>query len=130
MLVDWTAAHVAAHWPAYQAVSADVSPWGEREFTSDLPGKFELSFGFWSDRPIGYCVISRKFGPPHVHQFMVERAHRGRGIGQIMLKAAEARGARTLKVDQANAAAIRFYERSGWKIVRVDGQYLWMRAQP
>ncbi len=29
------------------AISADVSPWGETEFLSDLPGKWALSFALW-----------------------------------------------------------------------------------
>lgn len=128
MLVDWTPRHVADHLPAYRAVSADVSNWGEREFLSDLPGKWELSFGLWEDgTPVAYCVLSRKFGSPHIHQLMVTPSLRGRGVGVTILEEARRRGARSLKVSIQNDRAIQFYERAGWTKAEMTDTCHWMR---
>lgn len=129
MFVDWTPEHVVINIAAYRAISADSSPWTDVEFLSDLPGKWELSFGAWLTQPVAYCVMSRKFGAPHIHQFMVHPELRGRGVGEKMLAEAVKRGAVTLKVDAKNEGAIRFYKRHGWQAGKNVGQYLWMNYQ-
>jgi ribosomal protein S18 acetylase RimI-like enzyme len=126
MIVNLTSDHVRQHLAAYIAVSADVSDWAEQHFLSDLPGKWELSFAWLDQNPLAYCVMSRKFGPPHIHQFMVHPELRGRGIGEKMLAEAERRGAETLKVAKNNVGATRFYERCGWTKQKEAGDYLWM----
>lgn len=127
MIVDLSPVHVRDNLAAYIAVSSDVSDWRENHFLSDLPDKWVLSFALWGSAPVAYCIMSRKFGPPHIHQFMVRKDRRGTRIGAEMLEIAEKRGAATLKVDQENAGAIRFYERHGWTIF-TTGPYLWLRA--
>jgi ribosomal protein S18 acetylase RimI-like enzyme len=122
-MITLTADIVRARLPELIAISADVSPWGEKEFLSDLPGKWELSFALLPD---AYCILSRKFGPPHIHQLMVSPQKRGNGIGAKMLNEAVRRGAQTLKVAADNSGAIRFYQREGWKIHRGVPGYLWM----
>ena len=127
MIVQLSAVHVREHLPAYIAVSADVCDWGETQFLSELPDKWLLSFAVWSDKPDAYCIMSRKFGPPHIHQFMVRQDLRGQGIGEKMLAEAVRRGAETLKVAADNEGAIRFYKRHGWAVVK-EGLYLWLRC--
>lgn len=127
MFVPLTPQHVVENLQAYLAAHADVSPWGPEHLLADLPNKWDLSFAVWEEGPIGYCVLSRKFGAVHIHQFMVAQEHRGKGIGAKMLSEAVRRGAETLKVARENEGATRFYERYGWVKQREEGGYLWLR---
>lgn len=77
----WSRQHLRSALDGYMAVSADVSPWTAENFFKELPGKWELLFGVWNDQPIGYCVMSLRGGGVHIHQFMVTRDHRGKGVG-------------------------------------------------
>src|SRR5690606_29191462 len=121
-----TRAHMEAHVADYIAVSADVSPWTAQQFLRDLPGKWDLSFALWSDRPIGYCILSWRNGRIHINQFMVAPSARGCGCGAVMLGEAVARGARSLKVHPDNTGAIRFYRRHGWTEAGRENGYLLM----
>jgi GNAT superfamily N-acetyltransferase len=117
---------------AFVEIGADVSPWREQHLRVDLPEKWRLSFYADTDRPVGYAVMSLR-GPRwvHLHQFMVAKEHRGRGLGTLMLaeaksRCAQARARLTLKVPSGNSQAIRFYGREGLREEHVEGEYLWM----
>lgn len=125
-IVDLSPPHVVEHLDAYLAIHADASPGGRAEMLAELPDKWALSFALWRAAPIGYCILSAKFGAPHIHQFMVAPAERGRGIGGVMLAEALRRGAATLKVASANEGAIRFYRRHGWQDRETAGDYRWL----
>ena len=68
-------------------------------------------------------VVSTAEGGPAgvVEDVVVARAHRGRGLGPLLLRgveaAAAARGIRRLQLlaDTANDPALRFYAREGWE---------------
>lgn len=122
-----SAAHMQEHVAAYIAVSADASPWTAENFLRDAPRKWELSFALWEDVPVAYCILSQRDEAIHINQLMVAPYARGDGIGATMLAEAERRGASSLKVDPANAGAIRFYERHGWQQSGAENGYAVMR---
>jgi ribosomal protein S18 acetylase RimI-like enzyme len=116
------------------AISADSSPWDISSFLLDLPGKWEHSFVAMQGGPVGYAILSRREpGWLHVHQFMVAPSRRGHGIGALMMGEARrradaaGRSGLSLKVDRGAAAAIRFYERLGFRALATERGYLWMR---
>jgi ribosomal-protein-alanine N-acetyltransferase len=127
-------AHLSRHMANYLAVSADVSPWTPEHFLKELPGKWDLSFALWRERPVGYCIMSRREGGVHIHQFMVAPAERRRGVGAAMIVEAKARASRaarrlTLKISRTNRAGLRFYERHGFALDGEEGGYLRLAAR-
>jgi GNAT superfamily N-acetyltransferase len=117
---------------AFVDIGADASPWREAHLRVELPEKWRLSIYVGDDRPVGYAVMSLR-GPGwiHLHQFMVAKAHRGRGLGSLMLAEAKSRCARegarlSLKVAIGNPQVTRFYVREGMREGHVEGGYLWM----
>ena len=97
-------------------------------------------FGAWEgDELIGVIVFAQQQEKKHRHQgviggFYVRPAHRGKGVGDALMKAALEEAANcvehvTLTVTASNAGAIRLYERHGFSVVgrhpasiRVDGK--------
>ncbi|MEI9886764.1 MAG: GNAT family N-acetyltransferase [Rhizomicrobium sp.] len=96
-------------------------------------------FGAWeADELVGVISFWRHGEKKHAHQgviggFYVRPGHRGKGIGDALMKAALEEATKsvehvTLTVTAANAGAIRLYERNGFMTVgrliasiRVDG---------
>ena len=113
------------------AVSGDVSDWGEEQFLSDLPGKWNLSFTVWDDGIIAYAILSRRWSDKiHIHQFMVKAAFRSSGIGSLMIDGIlEKYGGVediSLKVHKDNEGAINFYKRKNFVTKESKNDYIWM----
>jgi ribosomal protein S18 acetylase RimI-like enzyme len=98
--------------------------WEKEHFLTDLPGKFQLSCcALMDEKLIGYIISSAK-GPSlaHIHKFMVDKEHRGRRIGHLLLNYYEGLvkkkkiGTITLKVNENNSGAIRFYLNHGFLV--------------
>lgn len=129
-----SAEDVRTHWPAFQAIAADVPGeyWREEHFLLDLPGKWRLSCAAWQDgTPVGYAIVSRKApGHAHLHHFMVAAPYRGSGLGTRMLAAiqqrcrAEGVARLTLKTRHANPQSRRFYLRHGFEECGEEGDHL------
>jgi GNAT superfamily N-acetyltransferase len=72
---------------------------------------------------VGYAYWSSSASPFHVAQIVVDRAWRGRRVGEAMLQTladvARSRGVSswTLNVKEENTSAIRLYERVGFAVV-------------
>ena len=112
-------------------VSGDVSDWGEEQFLSDLPGKWNLSFTIWGDGIVAYAILSRKWSDRiHIHQFMVKAAFRSSGIGSLMIdRILEEYGGVediSLKVHNDNEGAIEFYKRKNFVTEEFKDDYIWM----
>lgn len=85
---------------------------------------------------IGFLSVEVHHDPvDHVYldDFAVTAAHRGKGIGSALLRAAEAYADRLccravlLHVEKANAPAMRLYRRSGYAVFRDDGSRLLLK---
>ena len=110
-------------------------PWGTEEWLLDLPEKWDLSwFVLRAREPLGFLIASRKESSLHIHRLATAANERHRGFGTQLLGIAARRGrARgclsiTLKVDQRNEAALRFYQRLGFHISDSCGGNLTMSA--
>jgi putative acetyltransferase len=66
------------------------------------------------EEPIGFLLMTGG----HIDMLFMDPAASRRGGGALLLKAAEARGARTLECFRDNHGARRFYERHGWRVER------------
>jgi putative acetyltransferase len=64
-----------------------------------------------ADRIVGMAEVRQGV----LDMLFVDPASTGRGCGASLLRDAEARGARRLECFEANAAALRFYAREGWR---------------
>ena len=74
---------------------------------------------------VGVMVVEREVSCSWIMQMAVDPAHVGRGIGSALLRQAllDCRSPIRLYTFQANAGARRFYERHGFRIVRLsDGR--------
>ena len=65
--------------------------------------------------PAGFATVEGRY----LHQLVVARECKGRGLAQVLLEAAKARakGGLALDVNAANVRAVRFYEREGFRTV-------------
>ncbi len=127
-----TKACLAESLPQLIALSADVSPWRDREFMVEQNEKWRHSFCAVGAMPVGYAIISRR-GPKwlHLHQFMVGAEWRGQGVGGAMMQEVKSRcltvdASLTLKVSVAGKPAQRFYERHGLTFGKIERDYIWM----
>jgi putative acetyltransferase len=62
------------------------------------------------DSVCGFTLVTNG----HIDMLFVDPAKAGRGVGRLLLRHAEAEGARTLECFRDNASARAFYERQGW----------------
>jgi putative acetyltransferase len=67
-----------------------------------------------SEAPVGFLLMTGT----HIDMLFMDPNAGGRGGGALLLRAAEASGAKSLECFRDNHGARRFYERHGWKIVR------------
>lgn len=84
-----------------------------RRFADSLP---RIRVAEHAGRPGGFCLLT----DGTIDILFVERGSRNAGLGAVLLRDAEAFGARRLECFAANEAARRFYEREGW---RIDAEY-------
>ena len=101
--------------------------------TLDAPG-IHLLVARWDGAAVGCCaVLEAPDGTAELKRMVVEPAHRGRGVGQALLRAAEglARGrglaVMRLEVGIRNAAGEAWYRREGYRDGPPFGGY---RATP
>ena len=79
-------------------------------------------------RPAGFVTLEGRY----LHQLVVARESKGRGLAKVLLDAAKAPATDGLALDvnQANVRAVRFYEREGFRKVGegvnpVSGLAIW-----
>jgi ribosomal protein S18 acetylase RimI-like enzyme/O-antigen ligase len=109
--------------------------WGSANWLWELPEKWELSWMMFREQePVGFIVASRKESALHIHRFAIAQHDRDRGLGTQLLGVAVRHGVTrgcqtiTLKVDSQNEAALRFYQRLGFKVLGSSGENLAMVA--
>jgi ribosomal protein S18 acetylase RimI-like enzyme len=99
--------------------------WDEAALLSSRPSKWNLSL-YAEDAAgaiVGVAVVSDRDHAAHLHRLVVDADWRGRGVGEALVHALGRRAVQhglrrcTLKVDQENDEARRFYERLGFKTV-------------
>ncbi|WP_114946902.1 GNAT family N-acetyltransferase [Microvirga calopogonii] len=64
--------------------------------------------------PVGFLLMTDH----HIDMLFMDPVASGRGGGALLLREAEAQGAKSLECFRDNHAARRFYERHGWRIGR------------
>lgn len=124
------------------------APWSRAMFTSELakPSSISLAALDEHDRLLGYLVLSRFVDAWHVMNVAVDPAWRRRGIASALLgrlfelTGADNRRGYTLEVRVSNHAAIRLYERFGFRSKgirrgyytdnREDALIMWRDAEP
>lgn len=91
--------------------------WREEHFTSELPGKFELSVVAMKEENVaGFIIASLKGNGPYIHKFMVRDDLRGKQIGAEMIRFFQAnlisKGYNSVELTarEDNPQAIKFYE--------------------
>ena len=100
------------------------TPWSRSMFASELAKPSSISLGAFADGTgdlVGYLIISRYVDAWHVMNVAVAPGYRRRGIAVTLLErlfeltAGDERRGYTLEVRVSNTAAIRLYERLGFK---------------
>jgi [ribosomal protein S18]-alanine N-acetyltransferase len=100
------------------------TPWSRSMFASELAKPSSISLGAFAAETgelVGYLVISRYVDAWHVMNIAVAPEHRRRGIAAAMferlfeLTSGDGRRGYTLEVRISNEAAIKLYERLGFK---------------
>jgi len=66
------------------------------------------------DRPVGFLLMT----DGHIDMLFMDPEADGMGGGALLLRKAEALGARSLECFRDNHGARRFYERHGWRLAR------------
>ena len=98
------------------------TPWSRSMFAGELAKPASICLGaFEGDRLAGYMIISRYVDAWHVMNIAVEPEFRRRGIATALLEKLfeltedESRRGYTLEVRVSNDAAIKLYERLGFR---------------
>ncbi|MGA9761893.1 MAG: ribosomal protein S18-alanine N-acetyltransferase [Gaiellaceae bacterium] len=107
-------------------------PWSRAMFAGELIKSSSICLGaFRLERAIGYLIVSLFVDDWHIMNLAVDPAWRRRGVAGLLLEDffARSEGGRergyTLEVRRSNEAAIRLYERFGFKMHGVRrGYYL------
>jgi [ribosomal protein S18]-alanine N-acetyltransferase len=105
------------------------APWSLAMFVLELSKPAGISLAALEDRAVrGYLVCSRYDVVWHIMNIAVDPALQGRGIGSAMLarllaEVGDPQGRYTLEVRQSNAAAIRLYERLGFRAAGLRRRY-------
>jgi [ribosomal protein S18]-alanine N-acetyltransferase len=101
-----------------------ATPWSRSMFAGELAKPFSICLGAFdaeSGALTGYAIISRYVDAWHVMNIAVVPQQRRRGVASALLDqlfeltAGEGRRGYTLEVRVSNAAAIKLYERAGFK---------------
>ncbi len=101
-----------------------ATPWSRSMFAGEVTKPSSICLGAYdpdTGRLIGYAIVSRYVDAWHVMNLAVDPDERRRGIARALLDrlfeltAGESRRGYTLEVRVSNAAAIRLYERTGFK---------------
>jgi ribosomal-protein-alanine N-acetyltransferase len=100
-----------------------ATPWSRAMFAAELRKPGSLALGAYGEAGelLGYAIASRYVDAWHVMNVAVAPAHRRRGVATALLErlfaltAADPRHGYTLEVRVSNAAAIRLYERLGFR---------------
>jgi putative acetyltransferase len=66
------------------------------------------------ETPVGFLLMT----DGHIDMLFMDPDASGRGGGALLLREAEARGAKSLECFHDNHGARRFYERQGWRVTR------------
>ena len=124
------------------------APWSRSMFASELAKPSSLSLAAVTDdgELVGYLVLSRYVDAWHVMNIAVDPAWRRQGIASALLErlladtSGDAERGHTLEVRISNLAAIRLYERFGFRSRgirrgyytdnREDALVMWRDAQP
>ena len=100
------------------------TPWSRSMFAGELAKPSSICLGAFdaeSQALIGYAIVSRYVDAWHVMNLAVAPEHRRRGVGMALLErlfevtAGDAQRGYTLEVRVSNDAAIRLYERAGFR---------------
>ncbi len=100
------------------------TPWSRSMFATELAKPTSICLGAFdpaTEELIGYLIISRYVDAWHVMNIAVEPDQRGRGVATRLfdrlfdLTAGDGERGYTLEVRVSNAAAIRLYERLGFR---------------
>jgi [ribosomal protein S18]-alanine N-acetyltransferase len=100
------------------------TPWSRSMFAGELTKSSSVCLGAYdtdTDRLVGYLIISRYVDAWHVMNVAVAPEYRARGIATNLLErlfeltAGDGRRGYTLEVRVSNSAAIRLYEKLGFK---------------
>jgi [ribosomal protein S18]-alanine N-acetyltransferase len=99
------------------------TPWSRSMFAGELAKPSSISLGAYDPAGalVGYLIISRYVDAWHVMNVAVAPAHRRQGIAAALLErlfevtARDTSRGYTLEVRVSNAAAIRLYERLGFR---------------
>jgi ribosomal-protein-alanine N-acetyltransferase len=110
-----------------------ATPWSRSMFAGELSkassycvGAFDADRG---DRLAGYLIVSRYVDAWHIMNVAVDEPYRGRGLARRLLNdlfaatSGDAMRGYTLEVRVSNAAAIRLYERTGFRSSGVRPAY-------
>lgn len=91
-------------------IGRDAAYFAER-FTSSRERMLVVQSG---ETPVGFLLMT----DGHIDMLFMDPDAGGRGGGALLLREAEALGAKSLECFRDNRAARRFYERHGWQMTR------------
>lgn len=109
-----------------------TNPWTREMYLSELEHGDVASFYLVRDaigEPVGFCAVWRVLDELHINNLAVLPEHRRSGAASALLNRALAdaatRGAHraTLEVRASNVAALRLYERFGFRVTAVRRSY-------
>ncbi|MBF9232697.1 GNAT family N-acetyltransferase [Microvirga alba] len=83
-------------------------------FAARFAGSWDRTILVEEGTPLGFLLMT----DGHIDMLFMDPDASGKGAGTLLLREAEAAGAKSLECFRDNQGARRFYERHGWRIAR------------
>ncbi len=101
--------------------------WNSEHFVLNIPGKWIISMALLIEgNVIAFLIASQKNTTYHIHRLVVDESLKGKGFGKLLINELVIRAKKkyiraiSLKVHRANLAAIDFYLKMNFLILKSD----------
>jgi GNAT superfamily N-acetyltransferase len=104
--------------------------WQKNDFATAL-NTISTNVIQFNNELIGYYQLEQAEDHDYLRMFILDKQHRSKGIGSIILQrlleqSQTKHSTLKLRVFKINTAALRFYQREGWQVIKVEDAFYYL----